>query len=338
MANIEKSKQEKFDRNALHLNAAEETQKIVASLQQVIHQRLRKRGAVVGISGGIDSSVTLALCTRAFGAQNVLGVIMPEKESDPESQLIAIRLAESLQVQVVIEELTLALESLGCYRRRDDAIRSLFPDFGKDWKSKITLPGNLLENDTFNIFTLTVASPTTEDKKSQTYSKRLPLKEYLQIVAASNLKQRLRMATLYFHAERSNYAVIGTANKNERELGFFVKYGDGGVDVSPITHLFKTQVFQLAEYLDIPREIQQRIPTTDTYSAGSTQEEFFFRLPFELLDTIWFGYEQGYSSQEIASALGLSDGQVVRVIADIERKKRTTSYLREIPIQISDTF
>jgi len=243
-----------------------------------------------------------------------------------------------LQVQVVIEELTLALESLGCYRRRDDAIRSLFPDFGKDWKSKITLPGNLLENDTFNIFTLTVASPTTEDKESQTYSKRLPLKEYLQIVAASNLKQRLRMATLYFHAERSNYAVIGTANKNERELGFFVKYGDGGVDVSPITHLFKTQVFQLAEYLDIPREIQQRIPTTDTYSAGSTQEEFFFRLPFELLDTIWFGYEHGYSSQEIASALGLSDGQVVRVIADIERKKRTTSYLREIPIQISDTF
>jgi len=338
MANTEKSKQEKFDRNALHLNAAEETQKIVASLQQVIHQRLRKRGAVVGISGGIDSSVTLALCTRAFGAQNVLGVIMPEKESDPESQLIAIRLAESLQVQVVIEELTLALESLGCYRRRDDAIRSLFPDFGKDWKSKITLPGNLLENDTFNIFTLTVASPTTEDKKSQTYSKRLPLKEYLQIVAASNLKQRLRMATLYFHAERSNYAVIGTANKNERELGFFVKYGDGGVDVSPITHLFKTQVFQLAEYLDIPREIQQRIPTTDTYSAGSTQEEFFFRLPFELLDTIWFGYEHGYGTREIASALGLSDEQVVRVIADIERKKRTTSYLREIPIQISDTF
>ncbi|MEN6299263.1 MAG: NAD(+) synthase, partial [Anaerolineaceae bacterium] len=293
MANTEKSKQEKFDRDTLHLNAAEETQKIVASLQQVVHQRLRKRGAVVGISGGIDSSVTLALCTRAFGAQNVLGVIMPEKESDPESQLIAIRLAESLQVQVVIEELTLALESLGCYRRRDDAIRSLFPDFGKDWKSKITLPGNLLENDTFNIFTLTVASPTTEDKESQTYSKRLPLKEYLQIVAASNLKQRLRMATLYFHAERSNYAVIGTANKNERELGFFVKYGDGGVDVSPITHLFKTQVFQLAEYLDIPQEIQQRIPTTDTYSAGSTQEEFFFRLPFELLDTIWFGYEHG---------------------------------------------
>lgn len=338
MANIEKSKQEKFDRNALHLNAAEETQRIVASLQQVIHQRLRKRGAVVGISGGIDSSVTLALCTRAFGAQNVLGVIMPEKDSDPESQSIAIRLAERMQVPVVTEELTLALESLGCYRRRDDAIRSLFPDFGKDWKSKITLPGNLLENDTFNIFTLTVASPTTEDKESQTYSKRLPLKEYLQIVAASNLKQRLRMATLYFHAERSNYAVIGTANKNERELGFFVKYGDGGVDVSPITHLFKTQVFQLAEYLDIPREIQQRIPTTDTYSAGSTQEEFFFRLPFELLDTIWFGYEHGYSFQEIASALGLSDGQVARVIADIERKKRTTSYLREIPIQISDTF
>jgi NAD+ synthase len=102
------------------------------------------------------------------------------------------------------------------------------------------------------------------------------LREYLQIVAASNLKQRTRMSTLYYHAEMRNYAVIGTANKNEHDQGFFVKYGDGGVDIQPIAHLFKTQVYQLARYLGVPEEIQQRPPTTDTYSASCTQEEFSF--------------------------------------------------------------
>lgn len=337
MTTDEKSNRGKFNRNALRLDAGEETQKIIADLQQAVNHRLRKRGAVVGISGGIDSSVTLALCKRSFGTQNVLGVIMPEKDSDPESRSLASCLVEILQVPAIVEELTPALESIGCYRRRDEAIRSLFPEFSTGWTSKITLPGNLLDSDAYNIFTLTVVKPSANGRESQTFSRRLPLKEYLQIVAASNLKQRLRMSILYFHAERLNYAVVGTANKNERDLGFFVKYGDGGVDVSPIAHLYKTQVFQLAAYLDIPAEIQQRIPTTDTYSAGSTQEEFFFRLPFELLDTIWFGHDRGFMPVEIASALGLAEPQVARVIADIERKKRATAYLREAPIQRSLT-
>lgn len=323
-----------FNPDRLNLDAAGETKKIVDALQQTIHHRLRKRGAVVGISGGIDSSVTLALCVRALGSQNVLGVIMPEKDSDPQSKLIASRLADSLQVPVIIEELTPALEAAGCYSRRDEAIRNLFPEYGHGWTCKITLPGNLLEHDTFNIFTLTVVSPPAGNKGSQTYSKRIPLKEYLQIIAASNLKQRMRMSMLYFHAERLNYAVVGTANKNEHDLGFFVKYGDGGVDVSPITHLYKTQVYQLAAYLNIPLEIRQRTPTTDTYSAGSTQEEFFFRLPFEILDTVWFGHEQGFEPRDIASALQLNEAQVMNIIADIERKKRATVYLREAPIQL----
>ena len=91
---------------------------------------------------------------------------------------------------------------------------------------------------------------------------------------------------LYYHAELRDYAVLGTAQRNEHDQGFFVKHGDGASDIRPIGHFYKTQVFQLAEYLDIPEEIRTQTPTTDTYSAGSSQEEFFFRLPFEVMDLL----------------------------------------------------
>jgi NAD+ synthase len=232
-------------------------------------------------------------------------------------------------VSTAIEDITAVLQGFGCYRRRDEAIVRVFPQYAPGWKSKIVLPGNLLEKETLNIFALTVISP-----EGQEFSKRLPLREYNQIVASSNFKQRTRMAMLYYHAELRNYAVIGTPNKNEPGLGFFVKYGDGGADVNPIVHLFKTQVYQLAQYLDVPDEIQTRVPTSDTYSGGSTQEEFFFRVPFEILDVVWFGHEQGIPSAEIAEALGLTTEQVERVIADIVRKRRTTTYLRTAPLGV----
>lgn len=312
-----------FDKTALELNAAEETERIVASLRQNVHERLHRQGVVVGISGGIDSSTVLGLCARAFGPERVVGILLPEQDSSSDSVVLAQMVADCFGVSTVTEDITPALQGLGCYRRRDEAIARVFPDYSPGWKSKIVLPGNLLEKETLNIFTLTVISPDGRE-----FSKRLPLREYHQIVAASNFKQRTRMAMLYYHAESRNYAVVGTPNKNEHDLGFFVKHGDGGVDVNPIVHLFKTQVFQLARYLGVPEEIQRRTPTSDTYSGGSTQEEFFFRVPFEILDVVWFGYERGIPSGEIAHALGLATEQVERVIADVARKQRTTTYLR----------
>ena len=318
-----------FNRRSLELDAASEVEKIVQFLQENVQHNLHRQGAVLGISGGIDSSVVLALCVRAFGAQRVIGILLPERESSPESAELAHLLAKQFEVQTVTEDITAALEGAGCYRRRDEAVKRIFPEFTPDWKSKITLPGNLLDEDRLNIFSLTVIKP---DGSEQT--QRLPLREYAQIVASSNFKQRARMSMLYYHAELRNYAVIGTPNKNERDMGFFVKFGDGGSDINPIGHLFKTQVFQLARYLDIPAEIQRRPPTTDTYSAGSTQEEFFYRIPFEILDLVWFGYERGVARPEIAAALGLTVDQVARVIADIERKHRATQYLRMHPINL----
>ena len=319
----------------LELNAAHETQRIVEGLRQGVHRELRKQGAVVGISGGIDSSVVLALCVRAFGPKRVIGLLLPERESSQDSTDLAHKVADHYGVPTVTEDITAALEGVGCYRRRNAAITRLFPDYGPGWKAKIGLPGNLLEKKTLNVFYLTVTNPEGEE-----FSQRLPPREYYQVVAASNFKQRTRMAMLYYHAELRNYAVIGTANKNEHDLGFFVKYGDGGVDVSPIVHLFKTQVYQLAKYLDVPEEVRERVPTTDTYSAGSTQEEFFFRVPFDILDAVWSGHERGVPSEKLADALALSVEQVERVVADVVRKSRTTRYLRTRPLgrrQISDS-
>ncbi len=308
---------------ALQFEAAAEADRLCRFLRGGIRSELRRRGAVVGCSGGVDSSVVLALCARALGPEHVLALLLPERESSSEGAALAEAWAGQLGVPVVTEDLTAALEAIGCYARRDAAIRRVFPEFGPGWKSKITLPGGLLEQGTLSVFTLTVIRPD-----GQALRQRLPPAEYEQIVAASNFKQRLRMAMLYYHAERRHYAVVGTAQKDEHELGFFVKHGDGGVDISPIRHLFKSQVYHLAEALGVPRPIRERPPSSDTYSAGSTQEEFFFRVPFAVLDAVWAGYENGAPAPQIAQAAGLTAEQVERVIADLRRKQRTTDYLR----------
>jgi len=188
------------------------------------------------------------------------------------------------------------------------------------------LPQDLLEAGTLNVFSVTVVAP---DGHEQT--RPLPPRDMLQIVASTNLKQRSRMSTLYYHAEARQYAVIGTANKNEHAQGFFVKYGDGGADIQPIAHLFKTQVYQLARYLGTPEGIQKRTPTTDTYSAACDQQEFFFRLPFETLDLIWWALDHEVPPVEVAPVMGLTELQVQRAFDDIQRKQRTTEYLRLSP-------
>ena len=315
-----------YTRNSLKLDVGKETDQIVESLSASVHQNFHRQGAVVGISGGIDSSVVLALCVRAFGADRVIGVLLPERESSPESAILAHQLADHYGVQTVTEDISAALEGFGCYQRRNEAIQRIFPQFEPGWNVKIVLPGDLLKHGTLNIFRLVVTDPAGNE-----FSQRLPLPEYYQIVAASNFKQRTRTTYLYYHAELRNYAVIGTPNKNEHDLGFFVKFGDGGYDIAPIRHLFKTQVFQLAEYLNVPEQIRQRPPSTDTYPGGGTQEEFFFRLPFEILDLIWYGYDHNIDKEAIALALDLNIDQVARVYEDVQRKKQTTAYLRTPP-------
>ena len=256
---------------------------------------------------------------------------MPDKDSDPISETLARQLAAQFDVAPILEDITGALEGFGCYHRRDAAIRRVFPEYdaAKGFKAKIVLPPDLLENGTLNLFSLTVITPTGIEE-----TRPLPRREMLEIIAATNLKQRSRMAVLYLHAESRNFAVLGTANKNEHAQGFFVKYGDGGVDLQPIAHLYKSQVYQLAAYLGVPQAIQDRTPTTDTYSAPCAQEEFFFRLPFASLDLLWSALERQVSPAEAAAVMNWSETRVQRVFDDITRKQRTTQYLRLQPQMI----
>src|SRR3972149_1176005 len=253
-----------FNREVLNIDAAAEAERIVALLRNSVRKVMRKQGAVLGISGGVDSAVVLALCVRAFGPERVTALIMPEKDSEPISEELARQVAAHLGSEPIREIITPVIDGFGCYPRRDEAIRRVFPEYdaAQGYGAKIVLPPNLLDEDTLNVFSLIIVTPRGEEK-----TKRLPLSEYFQIVAASNFKQRTRMAMLYCHAEVRNYAVIGTPNKNEHDQGFFVKHGDAGTDVNPIVHLYKTQVYQLAEDLNIPEAIRRRPPTSGPHPA-----------------------------------------------------------------------
>jgi NAD+ synthase len=317
-----------FHKDVLNIDPAAVIEELIEDLRRDVRKTLRRSGAVVGISGGVDSSVVLALCVRAFGPRRVLGVMMPEKDSSADSLVLARKLADRFEIETAVEDMTGALVGFGCYARRDEAIRRVFPEYDASYKAKITLPGDLLDSDALNLFYLTIISPEGQEK-----SQRLNLRDYLQIVAASNFKQRSRMAMLYYHAEARNYAVVGTPNKNEHDQGFFVKWGDGGYDVAPVRHLFKTQVYQLAEHLAIPDEIRHATPTTDTYPAHSSQEEFFFRLPFETMDLLWYAQEHEVPVAEAARVMDLTAEQVERAWTDFTRKRRTTQYLRALPIE-----
>ena len=302
---------------------------IILKLQQDVLHNLKRMGAVIGTSGGIDSSVCLALTANAFGPERVLAIMMPEKDSSLESEELAKDLTARFEVKAIKEDITPVLSGFRCYERRDEAVRRVFPEYNpKTYKMKIGIKQSGLSNNLPPIFSLTII-----DSNGNTEDKILPVKEYLQIVAASNFKQRSRMTTLYYHAEALHYAVIGTPNKHEQEQGFFVKYGDGGADVMPIGNLYKTQVYQLANFLGVPKAIIDRTPTTDTYSAEQTQEEFFFQMPFGLMDRYWYGFENGYSPEEVAEVMGESEQKVKALFGNFERKKKTTEYLRMSPIR-----
>lgn len=319
-----------FSKDILMLDDVEKAvNEITAKLKRDIYKTLGRKGGVIGISGGIDSSVCLALAARALGPERVLGVMIPEKDSDPESENLARLLSDKYNVQAIKEVITPALAGLRCYERRDEAVKNIFPEYDpSEWKMKIGIRQSGLYTNLPPMFTLTIINDNGEQKEQL-----LPVDEYLKIVAASNFKQRTRMSILYFHAEARHYAVIGTPNRQEQDQGFFVKYGDGGADVMPISNLYKTQVYQLARYLEIPEVIINRTPTTDTYPAHQTQEEFFYQLPLELMDIYWYAFEKDYSPGEVAVAMGETEERVNALFSNFRRKRKTTDYLRMAPIR-----
>ncbi len=317
-----------FGSHSLELDAAAEIARIAKTIRQQVRQRLRRRGIVVGLSGGIDSSVTAALCVEALGADHVVALFMPEHDSESESLPLGRLLADKLGIDSVVEDIAPILTASGCYQRRDDFIRKLVPEYGEGWGCKVVLP-NVLDNEGYNLSRLVVEAP---DGTRQDH--RMPLEVYLGIIAATNMKQRTRKQVEYYHADRLHYAVAGTPNRLEYDQGFFVKNGDGAADVKPIAHLYKTQVYQLARALGIPEEISARPPTTDTWSLAQSQEEFYFSLPYHQMDLCLYGLNEGIAASEVAAAVNLTSDQVERVWRDIAAKRKATRYLHERPLLI----
>ncbi len=314
----------------LTLDAEQEVSKITSWLRDQLKTTLKRRGIVLGLSGGIDSSVTCALAVRAIGAERVFGLHMPERHSAPETLALSTSVSAHFGIDSAHEDISGILEAVGFYQRYDAAVRRVIPDYGTGWKSKIVIP-SVLESKELSLFSIVALSPTGETSKC-----RLPLKAYLEILATTNFKQRIRKMLEYHHADRLNFAVAGTPNRLEYDQGFFVKLGDGAADVKPIAHLYKTQVYQLAEYLGVPEEIRRRPPTTDTYSLAQGQDEFYFSLAHDQMDLCLYGKNHGYPVDEVAALLGLESAQIQRVYDDIDGKRQATKYLHLAPQLVED--
>ena len=314
-----------FRRDVLRIDCEAETERICSFIRKQVGD-MRKGGAVVGLSGGIDSALSAELCVRALGKDKVLGLILPEKESNPISAEYAGKHIRKMGIVAETVDITPTLDALGVYDKRDHAIKSVVPDYDSSWRSKIVLPADLLSRDALNFFTLKV-----QDGVGNTRSARLSNESLRSIVAATNIKQRTRMVCLYHYAERENYLVCGTTNRSEAVQGFFVKYGDGGVDIEPLQHLYKAQVYQLAGHLGVIREIIERPPSPDTYSFVVTDEEFYFRMPYDTLDLLLYAWENSVPVEEVCMAMSLTEEQVRRAFRDFASKSNATRHLRTLP-------
>ena len=306
-----------------------DTQNIKKSLEDFIREqtfeKFRKRGIVIGISGGIDSAVVAALACNAVGKEKVLGVILPEKESNTISQEFAIKLCKKLEIEYIVDDITDILVSGSVYEIREKIVEKNFPGFDNSCKYR------LIYTENFDSDGLSIPYLEIQDSQNQVHKIKISLNDYLTITAATNIKHRTRMNRLYYYAEKNNFLVCGTTNKAEFQLGYFVKYGDGGVDIEPLANIFKTQVYQLAKSLNIPNEIMERKASPDTWSFDVSDEEFFFSLTYEIIDLMIYAKEKSIPINEICSTLELDENKVKRILKSQERKWNSSKALRTFP-------
>ena len=314
-----------IDLSPMDLDYEHEANRIAEALREITARQLHRRGLVVAMSGGIDSSVSAALAVRALGPDRVFTLILPERDSSDDSASRATLLARHLAVRSETVDIQPTLAAIGCYQARDDAVRNLLPDYGPGWKFKIAIDGGT--EGRINRFRLIARSPDGEQ-----HVRDLGLQEYLTIVAATNFKQRIRKTLEYFHADRLNYAVVGTPNRVEYDQGFFVKNGDGSADVKPIAHLYKSQVYGMARHLGLPDPICNAIPTTDTYSLAQGQDEFYYGLPYAQMDMALWALNHHKPAAWLAETIGISLERAEATFEDILTKRRTTRYLHQPPV------
>ncbi len=282
-------------------------------------RRLGRRGAVVAVSGGVDSGVTAALCARGLGPERVMCLRLPERDTHSGSTDLGLELAQSLGAPTEEESITAALEALGSYRRADQAIQKVVPDYEPGWPYKLVRSAP-----TGGVIVFSIVVETPDGSRIQ---RRMPSEPYRELLAASNMKQRVRKLYEYTWADQLGYAVAGTPNLLEYDQGFFVKGGDGLADFKPIAGLYKTEVFLLAHELGIPEGIATRAPTTDTFSLEQSQEEFYFGYPHETMDLLLWGHGKGMTPEDLAPMTGLEPADVEIAFGEIDRRRTATEYL-----------
>jgi NAD+ synthase len=293
-------------------------------------RELGRRGAVVAVSGGVDSGVVAGIAVRALGPEHVMLLRLPERDMGTNSSSdLGLELAETLGARTVEQPITAALEGLGCYRLRDEAIRMIFPDYEPSWKHKVVRSAPTGAIITFSL--------VVERPDGSTDQRKLPAEPYRMLIAATNMKQRTRKLFEYTWADRLHYAVLGTPNLLEYDQGFFVKGGDGLADVKPIAGLYKTQVYELARSLGLPEGIAGRRPTTETFSLPQTQDEFYFGYPYEQMDLLVWGHEHGVPAADLAPRAGLDAGGVEAAYWEIERRRAATAYLHAPAVLVDPT-
>ena len=315
-----------FNLDVLTIDPKKELEKLSAFIIQQLRTVFRRKGIVVGLSGGIDSACMAAIAVRTVGKERVVGLVMPEKESNPVSKEYAVKHAKELGIEFRVIDITPTVESISGYSERDQFIRTLIPEYEPGYKYNISLPTDLLERDSFNMYHLQVQVPGGEIKR-----KRLNPEEFRAITSFANIKIRSRMLHLYAEAEKRSLVVAGTTNRTEFILGDFCKYGDGGTDIEPLSYLYKNQIYQLSEYLGVIKEIIDRQPSPDTFSLPVSDQEFFFRIPFDKLDYLLYAWEHNVPETEASEVLKLSVETIKRVYKDFTTKNRATAHLREVP-------
>jgi len=289
-----------------------------------ISKKFQKQGAIIGISGGIDSAVMAAICAKSIGSEQILGLIMPEKESDSTSQIFAKRLAEKFQIETKVIDITSILESFEVYKIKEQIVKEKFPDFNNNCKYRVAVPSK---------FSSSIGIPFLEilDNENKKHQFKISLSEFLTLTAASSIKHRVRMTMLYYYAEKNNFCVVGTTNKSEFLQGYFVKYGDGGTDIEPLTNLYKSQIYQIGQFLEIPHEILNNDPSPDIWSFSTSDEEFFYSVPYHIVDLILYARENNISKSEIQKISNLSLEQIENLIRFQNQKQIKSQHMREIP-------
>jgi NAD+ synthase len=315
-----------FNLEVLKIDPVQELDKLAKFIVNQVRAVFRRKGVIVGLSGGIDSACIAAVAVHAIGKDRVIGLVLPESESNPISSEYAIKHARALGIEHRQIDITHTVDSVVKYAWRDKFLQQLIPEYKPGYKYNITLPTDLLERASFNFYRLQVQLPDGEIKH-----KRLNQDEFRTITSFANIKIRARMLHLYAEAERRSLLVAGTTNRTEFILGDFCKYGDGGTDIEPFTHLYKDQIYQLSDYLEVIPEIIDRQPSPDTFSLPVSDQEFFFRIPFDKLDYLLYAWEHEVLTKDAAKVLNLSEDAVERAYKDFASKHRATAHLREVP-------